>query len=47
VEIEVIEYGPMIARAIRRRRELAGLTQGEIAARIGCPQSAVAKAEHG
>ena len=42
-----MELAVVLAKAIRRRRETAGLTQAEFAAKIGRSQSAVAKAERG
>jgi ribosome-binding protein aMBF1 (putative translation factor) len=46
-EEAVMELAVVLAKAIRRSREAAGLTQAEFASKIGRSQSAVAKAECG
>jgi DNA-binding XRE family transcriptional regulator len=46
-EREIVELRVALARAVRQLREKAGLTQGQLAERIGSSQPRVAKMESG
>ena len=46
-EAAVIEIKAALARALRRRRAAAGLSQGRLADRLGSSQSRVSKIEAG
>jgi DNA-binding transcriptional regulator YiaG len=45
VERQILEFRLGLARAIRRRREAAGLSQAKLARMIGSSQSRIAKVE--
>ena len=45
IERQVVDFRVRLGREVRRRREQAGLTQGEVAEAIGSSQSRIAKAE--
>jgi DNA-binding XRE family transcriptional regulator len=44
-ERQIVEFRSMVGRRVRRQREICGLSQQQLAARIGSTQSRVAKIE--
>ena len=44
-ERQIVEFRLMVGRGVRRQREICGLSQQQLAARIGSSQSRVAKIE--
>jgi DNA-binding XRE family transcriptional regulator len=44
-ERQIVEFRSMVGRGVRRQRESCGLSQQELASRIGSSQSRVAKIE--